>query len=144
MKSPLLIPTWGDECDFFQDDEKYLLPPPSPIQQAFLRAIAEHPDDDSSRLVYADWLEENGDPEKAGYVRVKVAYERLDNITHTWLTNTGVPVAAIDGQEDALSIPRGNPIPTRFRHLTVVGGSGWRDLSQPTWGATLVSRRRET
>jgi uncharacterized protein (TIGR02996 family) len=29
---------------------------------AFLRAILEEPDDDAPRLIYADWLEERGDP----------------------------------------------------------------------------------
>jgi uncharacterized protein (TIGR02996 family) len=28
---------------------------------SFLRAIAEEPDDDTCRLVFADWLEEHGD-----------------------------------------------------------------------------------
>ena len=30
---------------------------------AFLHAILEKPDDDTTRLVYADWLEERGDPQ---------------------------------------------------------------------------------
>jgi uncharacterized protein (TIGR02996 family) len=30
-------------------------------REAFLRTICEHPDDDVSRLVYADWLDDNGD-----------------------------------------------------------------------------------
>jgi uncharacterized protein (TIGR02996 family) len=38
-------------------------------ESAFLRAIADAPDDDAPRLVYADWLEERGDP-RADYVRV--------------------------------------------------------------------------
>jgi uncharacterized protein (TIGR02996 family) len=32
------------------------------IQQAFLAAIAESPEDDAPRLVYADWLREQDDP----------------------------------------------------------------------------------
>jgi uncharacterized protein (TIGR02996 family) len=40
-------------------------------QQAFLRAIAETPDDDAPRLVYADWLEEHGDPDRAEFIRVQ-------------------------------------------------------------------------
>jgi uncharacterized protein (TIGR02996 family) len=38
-------------------------------EAAFLRAIADAPEDDATRLVYADWLEERGDPRSA-YVRV--------------------------------------------------------------------------
>jgi uncharacterized protein (TIGR02996 family) len=38
-------------------------------EEAFLRAIAQAPDDDAPRLVYADWLDERGDP-RADYVRV--------------------------------------------------------------------------
>lgn len=38
---------------------------------AFLRAIAEQPDDDLPRLVYADWLDEHGEPERAEFIRVQ-------------------------------------------------------------------------
>jgi len=33
-----------------------------PEREAFLRTIGERPDDDGPRLVFADWLEEQGDP----------------------------------------------------------------------------------
>lgn len=36
------------------------------------RAICSHPGDDTPRLVYADWLEENGRPEQAEFIRVQV------------------------------------------------------------------------
>src|SRR5262245_55358117 len=38
-------------------------------EDAFLRAIAAGPGDAAPRLVYADWLEEHGDP-RAEYLRV--------------------------------------------------------------------------
>jgi uncharacterized protein (TIGR02996 family) len=41
-------------------------------RQAFLRAIRESPDDDLPRLVYADWLEEHGEPGRASLFRVQV------------------------------------------------------------------------
>jgi uncharacterized protein (TIGR02996 family) len=31
-------------------------------ERGFLEAIAAEPDDDGLRLIYADWLEERGDP----------------------------------------------------------------------------------
>lgn len=40
--------------------------------RAFLRAIAETPDDDTPRLVFADWLDENGRRERAEFIRVEV------------------------------------------------------------------------
>jgi poly(ADP-ribose) glycohydrolase ARH3 len=43
---------------------------------AFLQAILESPDDDTPRLVYADWQEERGDP-RGEFIRVQVALARL-------------------------------------------------------------------
>ncbi len=37
--------------------------------EAFLRAIFDAPDDDTPRLVYADFLEENGEAERAQFIR---------------------------------------------------------------------------
>lgn len=39
---------------------------------AFLRAILKDPDDDTSRLIYADWLEEHGDP-RGEFIRIQCA-----------------------------------------------------------------------
>lgn len=33
--------------------------------EAFLSAIAESPDDDALRLIYADWLQDHGDPRRS-------------------------------------------------------------------------------
>jgi uncharacterized protein (TIGR02996 family) len=38
---------------------------------AFLASIIESPDDDTPRLVYADWLEEHGQGERAEFIRVQ-------------------------------------------------------------------------
>ena len=40
-----------------------------------LRSIIDQPDDDLVRLVYADWLEENGQPERAEFIRLKINLE---------------------------------------------------------------------
>jgi uncharacterized protein (TIGR02996 family) len=45
---------------------------------SFLRAILNRPDDDVLRLVYADWLDERGDP-RAGYLRLDVERHRAEN-----------------------------------------------------------------
>jgi uncharacterized protein (TIGR02996 family) len=39
------------------------------LEASFLRAIREEPDDDAPRLIYADWLEERGDP-RGEYLRL--------------------------------------------------------------------------
>jgi uncharacterized protein (TIGR02996 family) len=43
---------------------------------ALLTAIGEHPEEDTPRLMYADWLQENGDPERADFVRTQVEVAR--------------------------------------------------------------------
>jgi uncharacterized protein (TIGR02996 family) len=40
--------------------------------EVFLRDIVEHPDDDTPRLIFADWLEEHGDPARGEFIRVQV------------------------------------------------------------------------
>jgi uncharacterized protein (TIGR02996 family) len=44
-------------------------------EQGFLDAIWENPDDDAPRLVYADWLEERGNP-RGEFIRVQCALAR--------------------------------------------------------------------
>ena len=46
---------------------------PPPGYEPFLRAICADPEDDIVRLVYADWLDENGDPARAEFIRLSVA-----------------------------------------------------------------------
>ncbi len=49
-------------------------------EDAFLKAIHADPDDVASRLVYADWLEENGGPAelaRAEFIRVQIEAEGL-------------------------------------------------------------------
>jgi len=46
---------------------------------ALLAAIRAAPDDDAPRLVYADWLEEHGQPEWAEFIRVQCELARLDS-----------------------------------------------------------------
>jgi len=41
-------------------------------ENAFLQAILDDPDNDDLRLVYADWLEERGDP-RGEFIRLQCA-----------------------------------------------------------------------
>lgn len=51
---------------------------------AFLQTILENPDDDTARLIFADWLEEQGESERATLIRVQCELARLpaDNPRH--------------------------------------------------------------
>src|SRR5262245_7614105 len=46
------------------------------MRRAFLDAIRAEPDDDASRLIFADWLEENGEGERAEFIRLQIALAR--------------------------------------------------------------------
>ena len=50
---------------------------PPPGHEPFLHAICADPTDDTARLVYADWLQESGDAERAEFIRVQVERARL-------------------------------------------------------------------
>jgi uncharacterized protein (TIGR02996 family) len=45
-------------------------------QAALLRAIVSHAEEDTPRLVYADWLQENGDAEQAAFIRDSIRLAR--------------------------------------------------------------------
>lgn len=44
-----------------------------------LRAILEHPEDDVARLVYSDWLEEQGQAERAAFIRLQIRIATLES-----------------------------------------------------------------
>jgi uncharacterized protein (TIGR02996 family) len=53
--------------------------------EALLAAIRSAPDDDVPRLVYADWLDEHDDPDRAEFIRVQIAMNRLDRPEPDWM-----------------------------------------------------------
>jgi uncharacterized protein (TIGR02996 family) len=44
---------------------------------AFLSTILDNPDDDAPRLVYADWLDEQGEGDRAEFIRLQVRAARM-------------------------------------------------------------------
>ena len=48
-------------------------------EEPFLRAIADNAADDTARLVYADWLEERGDP-RAAFLRIQHGVQPTDGV----------------------------------------------------------------
>jgi len=56
----------------------------SATENAFLRAILADPDDDAPRLIYADWLDEHGDADRAEFIRVQVELSRTSPSEIGW------------------------------------------------------------
>jgi uncharacterized protein (TIGR02996 family) len=52
-----------------------------PTRDALLAAVAAEPEVDVPRLVMADWLDENGDPLRAEFIRTQLEVRRLDFYT---------------------------------------------------------------
>src|SRR5207302_10860256 len=50
---------------------------PSDEQRAFWAAIREAPEDDAPRLVYADWLDDHGEADRAELIRTQCALVKL-------------------------------------------------------------------
>jgi uncharacterized protein (TIGR02996 family) len=46
-------------------------------EEAFIQAIRETPHDDAPRLIYADWLEEHGQADRAEFIRLQCRFARL-------------------------------------------------------------------
>jgi uncharacterized protein (TIGR02996 family) len=47
------------------------------LARGFLEDIIAHPDDDAPRLIFADWLEEQGDGARAEFIRSQIERARL-------------------------------------------------------------------
>ena len=50
-------------------------------EEAFLYAIQAEPSDDALRLVYADWLEEQGESPRGEFIRVQIALAPDDRVS---------------------------------------------------------------
>jgi uncharacterized protein (TIGR02996 family) len=51
------------------------------LHEAFLQAIREAPQDDTPRLIYADYLDDNGDSDRAAFIRAQCRLAHLENST---------------------------------------------------------------
>ena len=80
---------------------------PSAEKQAFLAHIIDDPADDLRRLVFADWLEEHGQGQRAAYIRARCA---LDGKTPEF----GGYADAVAQLWDCEYVPAGLELPTGF------------------------------
>ena len=64
-------------------------------EQALLAAVCAAPDDDLPRLVYADWLDEHGEPERAEFIRIGCELARMPELIDVEQSCTELEWAAI-------------------------------------------------
>jgi uncharacterized protein (TIGR02996 family) len=84
---------------------------------ALFRAILENPADDLPRLVYADWLEEHGQPERAEFIRLQC---------EAW--HLCPQYATIDEARTAASRLKQGHIDAWHAELPTLTGVEWSDL----------------
>lgn len=106
-------------------------------QSAFLAAIISAPDDDTPRLVYADWLQEHGDDARAEFIRLQ-----CEKAARGWgrRLNGRRPVAELRLREQELLA---GPRLETFEHEVNWFHSGngtdtWRILFRPGWARGFV------
>lgn len=58
-------------------------------REALLAMVCEHPTEDTPRLLFADWCEENGEADRAEFVRVQVELARLPIVDPECLRKQG-------------------------------------------------------
>ncbi|MGF1580748.1 MAG: TIGR02996 domain-containing protein [Gemmataceae bacterium] len=109
--------------------------------EQLFRAITERPDDDTPRLIYADWLEENRDADRAHRIRDQIAlanasYDDLARSTRDyweWLAfvDNAYPPQPIDGLplQEPVRFWRG--FPARF---TCAGMTEFRKFDKEMFG----------
>ncbi|WP_439625976.1 TIGR02996 domain-containing protein [Gemmata sp.] len=102
---------------------------PSADEAGFLAAICAAPDDDTPRLVYADWLQERGDEARAEFIRVQCELARAGGCH--WPGEPTVGSAPWNPAREGL----------RRREYTLLDRR--RELRGPAWGelATEWPRR---
>ena len=69
-------------------------------RDSFMHAICAEPADDTARLVFADWLEENGHPARAGYIRHQVLHPLDEKPNHG---NNGEPLPVLFQSEPTVT-----------------------------------------
>jgi uncharacterized protein (TIGR02996 family) len=87
----------------------------------FLQTLLAEPDDETTRLVYADWLEERGDPQS-------VARSEFLRISHRL-------------RQTKRRVSRRTELEGSLRKLSEIAGAEWADRLHPYRGARVRVRR---
>ena len=98
-------------------------------ESAFLAAIREAPQDDALRLIFADWLDGNGDEARGEFIRVQCELARIghDHPNLEWLK---------DNQHNN-PCRQCSPLHGRERELLRENAVAWLDTLPPSWTISL-------
>jgi uncharacterized protein (TIGR02996 family) len=98
-------------------------------REALLRAICENPDDDTPRLVFADWLQDYGDEARAEFIRVScyMRMPELSDVEFRALSARAAELHRASGREWKRELPQ-------MPHSIIE--SEWRRVATPglQWG----------
>jgi uncharacterized protein (TIGR02996 family) len=83
--------------------------PTHPVNPALEAAVIAHAEDDTPRLVYADWLDENGDPDRAAFIRRQVEFARLPEWDPVRLRAECLDYGNVHGANRPKPLPDGIP-----------------------------------
>ncbi len=87
-------------------------------EQALLATIFATHEDDAPRLIYADWLDEHDQPERAEFIRTQIGIATPFETTIEWLKNGVCPIhSARAAEQDRLD--------KRWRELACEHGDLW-------------------
>lgn len=73
---------------------------------SLLQTIRENPDQDAPRLIYADWLEEHGQQDRAEFIRVQIRLAKVNHMRECRAPGAmmGPPYTSLCGREKELRI----------------------------------------
>jgi uncharacterized protein (TIGR02996 family) len=93
------------------------IPPPRTWEESFLADIIANPNDDAPRLIYADWLEDNGQPERSEFIHVQIELPKLAFADPLWsaLSRRQAELLEAHGDRWLASLPRSARRSASFR-----------------------------
>lgn len=113
-------------------------------RHAILTAIRETPDDDTPRLVFADWLEEHGEPERAELIRAQIERARIGG----WKRPVSLALADIALESIRCHVKDGKvwllPASRGICELVPIAWNLWREHGDLIWERELPWRVRLT
>jgi uncharacterized protein (TIGR02996 family) len=94
-------------------------------QDALYRAVCEQPDDDTPRLIFADYVEETGDTVRAAFIRTQIELARVPEHDPVWSRCRQLDPNAILGWSLSYPLPE-LPAGMSWRGHRVRRGFSWK------------------